>query len=214
MSTSVRVGNVVRRLGGLGNTNRSNEGRVSIDSAARYAPEALEPAEAHDPAASPALEAAASSTPDRSVDPDAYESQRLRDQRATRVDSLLDGNPVEQLEQELSASENAQDLAIYVEINELFSFLNLSRNEAWHFRKAAIEELLLPIDKPWEEIHECFCCGPFAMTTATGDCHAPAKIPRCSHVFGRSCIARWLQENDTCPICRAKVVLRLFEMYS
>jgi hypothetical protein len=36
----------------------------------------------------------------------------------------------------------------------------------------------------------------------------PVQVPNvsgCNHVFGRTCLALWLSDNDTCPICRAQL---------
>jgi hypothetical protein len=30
----------------------------------------------------------------------------------------------------------------------------------------------------------------------------PAVKATCGHVFGKVCLARWIQDNDTCPYCR------------
>lgn len=39
----------------------------------------------------------------------------------------------------------------------------------------------------------------------------PVRL-RCGHIFGRVCITKWLLSNDTCPLCRAKVlVIRLID---
>ncbi|KAF5867666.1 uncharacterized protein Bfra_010635lg [Botrytis fragariae] len=77
----------------------------------------------------------------------------------------------------------------------------------WYFRKAFVDASLRPTQKPLEEIDPCFCSGPYAVETANGECHEAVKMPRCSHIFGRSCIAMWLQVKDTCPMCRQKVVI-------
>lgn len=34
--------------------------------------------------------------------------------------------------------------------------------------------------------------------------HVPLRIP-CGHVFGQSCLAEWLRENTSCPLCRVSV---------
>ncbi|TGO48033.1 hypothetical protein BCON_0254g00050 [Botryotinia convoluta] len=73
----------------------------------------------------------------------------------------------------------------------------------WYFRKAFVDASLRPAQKPSEEMDPCFCSDPYAIETANGECHEAVKIPRCSHIFGRSCIAMWLQEKDTCPIMMA-----------
>ncbi|KAF7886575.1 uncharacterized protein EAF01_011253 [Botrytis porri] len=77
----------------------------------------------------------------------------------------------------------------------------------WYFRKAFVDALLRPTQKLLKEIDPCFCSDPYAIETANGECHEAVKMPRCSHIFGRSCIAVWLQKKDTCPMCRQKVVI-------
>ncbi|TGO56009.1 hypothetical protein BOTNAR_0232g00170 [Botryotinia narcissicola] len=37
--------------------------------------------------------------------------------------------------------------------------------------------------------------------------HDAVKMKACGHVFGRRCITKWLKENNTCPMCRGKVLL-------
>ncbi|KAJ8141374.1 hypothetical protein OY671_005452 [Metschnikowia pulcherrima] len=34
--------------------------------------------------------------------------------------------------------------------------------------------------------------------------HSPLQMP-CKHVFGRSCLAHWLKDNTSCPLCRTSV---------
>lgn len=34
--------------------------------------------------------------------------------------------------------------------------------------------------------------------------HTPVQMP-CKHVFGRSCLAQWLKEHTSCPLCRLSV---------
>ncbi|GEQ70042.1 hypothetical protein JCM33374_g3718 [Metschnikowia sp. JCM 33374] len=34
--------------------------------------------------------------------------------------------------------------------------------------------------------------------------HTPVEMP-CKHVFGRSCLAQWLKESTSCPLCRSSV---------
>ncbi|KAF7931459.1 hypothetical protein EAE99_003930 [Botrytis elliptica] len=77
----------------------------------------------------------------------------------------------------------------------------------WYFRKALVDASLRPTQKPLEEVDPCFCGDPYAIETANGECHEAVKMPRCSHIFGRSCIVIWLQEKDTCPMCRQKIVV-------
>ncbi|TGO11503.1 hypothetical protein BTUL_0108g00190 [Botrytis tulipae] len=77
----------------------------------------------------------------------------------------------------------------------------------WYFRKALVDASLRPTRKPLEEIDPCFCSDPYAIKTTNGECHEAVKMPRCTHIFGRSCIVEWLQEKDTCPMCRQKILV-------
>ncbi|GMM32323.1 hypothetical protein DAMA08_050680 [Martiniozyma asiatica (nom. inval.)] len=43
--------------------------------------------------------------------------------------------------------------------------------------------------------------------------HSPMQLP-CTHVFGGSCIAFWLKENSSCPLCRADLEKYLDESES
>ena len=36
--------------------------------------------------------------------------------------------------------------------------------------------------------------------------HTPVQL-RCGHTFGRVCITEWLMSENSCPMCRAKVLL-------
>lgn len=41
-----------------------------------------------------------------------------------------------------------------------------------------------------------------AATSSNGTNHKASRMMTCGHIFGRACIALWLEENDTCTICR------------
>lgn len=38
------------------------------------------------------------------------------------------------------------------------------------------------------------------------DEHSPQQIKTCKHIFGKSCIAKWLETNSTCPMCRRDIM--------
>ncbi|KAF7860798.1 hypothetical protein EAF04_008316 [Stromatinia cepivora] len=118
------------------------------------------------------------------------------DRLPTHIDQLQ--TRVEQLRQELLALQEGRPPS-QDETN--------ARNATSHIRKTAVEDLLLSVDGSWENLDPCFCSDPYALMTAAGECHAPAKMPACGHVFGRACIALWLQEKNTCPMCRDRVGL-------
>lgn len=47
--------------------------------------------------------------------------------------------------------------------------------------------------------------APKYLADSTSDwTHMSVKMP-CGHVFGQSCLASWLKENVSCPLCRVKV---------
>jgi hypothetical protein len=35
--------------------------------------------------------------------------------------------------------------------------------------------------------------------------HIAVKIPKCGHVFGKSCVVEWFKNNVSCPLCREEV---------
>jgi len=35
--------------------------------------------------------------------------------------------------------------------------------------------------------------------------HVAVKIPKCGHVFGKSCVVEWFKNNVSCPLCREEV---------
>ncbi len=43
------------------------------------------------------------------------------------------------------------------------------------------------------------CCDDYAHG------HIPVRTP-CNHIFGQKCLAAWLADNDTCPMCRTNIV--------
>ena len=42
--------------------------------------------------------------------------------------------------------------------------------------------------------------------TEVPETHIPVQL-RCGHTFGRVCITEWLMSGNSCPMCRAKVLL-------
>ncbi|CAD6446482.1 24b6f712-64f1-42b1-8677-9b9c6ba83a3f-CDS [Sclerotinia trifoliorum] len=89
----------------------------------------------------------------------------------------------------------------------LNAILATYQNKVCQMRKTAIENLLQSVDGSWENIDPCFCGDSYALVTAAEESHAPARMPKCGHVFGRPCIALWLKEQNTCPLCRDEVYL-------
>jgi hypothetical protein len=56
------------------------------------------------------------------------------------------------------------------------------------------------------------CLEPLATTTTTfpsalksDPIAEPAvTVIKCGHVFGRNCLTQWMQDSNTCPVCRVK----------
>lgn len=56
-------------------------------------------------------------------------------------------------------------------------------------------------DEPSDDSLECLICQQ-QMETST----SLVQIPRCSHIFHRSCISTWLLRQNGCPTCRGEVL--------
>jgi hypothetical protein len=54
----------------------------------------------------------------------------------------------------------------------------------------------------------CLICTETLTTNPTSNfvlVPEPAvTIVKCGHVFGRNCLAEWMREHNTCPVCRAE----------
>ena len=53
--------------------------------------------------------------------------------------------------------------------------------------------------------HKSFPSSSFTCSICMEDEHNEVRHLPCCHSFCNDCITRWLQTNDTCPLCRAKV---------
>ncbi|KAI9644528.1 hypothetical protein NHQ30_006549 [Ciborinia camelliae] len=76
-------------------------------------------------------------------------------------------------------------------------------------RKKAIQKNLIgsaDVEKLDSDIC-CICEEKYAVATTPSEPDHRASQLDCGHVFGGACVATWLKENDTCPLCRAKVWL-------
>ena len=51
-------------------------------------------------------------------------------------------------------------------------------------------------------MYQCFSSTPLLTDESQ---EVPVKL-MCGHVFGRDCITQWLNENDSCPKCRAHIL--------
>ena len=59
--------------------------------------------------------------------------------------------------------------------------------------------------------HDGYC--KFHVPKKLGDCPIcyeeitteTSKITRCKHAFHKTCLERWMEENPTCPLCRADI---------
>jgi hypothetical protein len=70
----------------------------------------------------------------------------------------------------------------------------------------AIQYLLAPYPPGSlkEEDHTCsICLEPFGQASEGHDAEVATSLPRCyKHPCGNICLTEWLQEHDTCPVCR------------
>ena len=54
-----------------------------------------------------------------------------------------------------------------------------------------------------EDGKDCsICYTPFWEKPEAGESEAPVKLRSCGHVFGESCLNKWVQTNNSCPSCR------------
>ncbi|KAF7951859.1 hypothetical protein EAE96_007157 [Botrytis aclada] len=70
-----------------------------------------------------------------------------------------------------------------------------AREELERKRGEVVDSILQPI-----HIDRCFCLEKFGDGSTP---HERVKLAHCTHVFGRSCIRKWLMQSDTCPQCVA-----------
>ncbi len=53
-----------------------------------------------------------------------------------------------------------------------------------------------------EDGKECPVCYDAYYTPADGVAEAAVRIKSCGHVLGEKCLDDWIQQNNTCPVCR------------
>ncbi|KFA73142.1 hypothetical protein S40288_07503 [Stachybotrys chartarum IBT 40288] len=46
------------------------------------------------------------------------------------------------------------------------------------------------------------CYNDFGVRTPEGIVETPVRLPKCKHVFGDSCVKKWLEDAYCCPYCR------------
>ena len=51
------------------------------------------------------------------------------------------------------------------------------------------------------------CLHPLISDSNAKAQEPPVRINLCGHIFGKSCITRWLGTHDTCPSCRATILI-------
>lgn len=49
------------------------------------------------------------------------------------------------------------------------------------------------------------CYNDFGVASPEGNIETPLRLPKCKHVFGDSCIRKWLEDSYSCPYCRDKL---------
>ncbi|KAM3079747.1 hypothetical protein ACMFMG_006153 [Clarireedia jacksonii] len=88
--------------------------------------------------------------------------------------------------------------------------ISLSSSELNSITRRAVIYKMLQLLEPninLSSLDRCFCMEEYTHIFACGrdKCHIPCKISKCGHVFGQPCLVRWLEEQDTCPMCRVKL---------
>lgn len=90
-----------------------------------------------------------------------------------------------------------------IEINskiEIYTLRNDSEKiNEWTQKKVKIENQLTEIDKKFEEMlnNNCFICYDTL--------EYPVLEPNCQNLFCTKCLIKWLQQNNTCPLCRTDI---------
>ncbi|KAK4085440.1 uncharacterized protein Triagg1_430 [Trichoderma aggressivum f. europaeum] len=62
-------------------------------------------------------------------------------------------------------------------------------------------------DLPENERTCVICYNDYGAKTPEGINEEPLRLPKCKHVFGNHCLARWFEDSDNCPYCRDKLEL-------
>ncbi|PNP50100.1 hypothetical protein THARTR1_09089 [Trichoderma harzianum] len=62
-------------------------------------------------------------------------------------------------------------------------------------------------DLPENERTCVICYNDYGVKTPEGINEEPLRLPKCKHVFGNHCLARWFEDSDSCPYCRDKLEL-------
>ena len=87
--------------------------------------------------------------------------------------------------------------------------------ESW--RQRQIANSLTEVDIQSLISKDCpICREPMLADPRSEGTHEP-ETPvqlKCAHIYGNVCISLWLEENYTCPLCRAAVLLTLREWCS
>jgi hypothetical protein len=50
----------------------------------------------------------------------------------------------------------------------------------------------------------CICYHPYSFDPMDPEAEEPVQLV-CGHVFGATCIEKWVRTNSTCPLCRAEL---------
>jgi hypothetical protein len=50
----------------------------------------------------------------------------------------------------------------------------------------------------------CICYHPYSLDFMEPEAEEPVQLV-CGHVFGATCVGKWVRTNSTCPLCRAEL---------
>ncbi|UKZ79520.1 hypothetical protein TrVFT333_007275 [Trichoderma virens FT-333] len=74
------------------------------------------------------------------------------------------------------------------------------------FTRSILEKVNIQ-DLPETERTCVICYNDYGVKTPEGINEDPLRLPKCKHVFGNHCLARWFEDSNSCPYCRDKIEL-------
>ncbi|KAL7912113.1 hypothetical protein GGI35DRAFT_468436 [Trichoderma velutinum] len=82
----------------------------------------------------------------------------------------------------------------------------LSEKVTVKFARSLLQKVEIQ-DLPENERTCVICYNDYGAKTPEGINEEPLRLPKCKHVFGNHCLARWFEDSDSCPYCRDKLEL-------
>jgi len=93
---------------------------------------------------------------------------------------------------------------------DMWLYVHGYQDEPEYFRLERIRVRIIRIRSDLEKENESRYDSLFAEEKTVDECiicleEEECVELKCKHKFGKKCILTWLRENDTCPLCRAKI---------